>query len=58
MVANKILAFEEGGVRGVLVTTPDYLDEKLFLQSNPALLEKEKSKLALKLRKVKEDKNA
>lgn len=41
-VANKILAFEEGGVREFFGNYTDYLDEKAFLQEQSALLEKEK----------------
>ena len=56
-VANKILAFEEGGVREFFGNYTDYLDEKAFLQEQSALLEKrKKSKLELRLRKSKEDK--
>ena len=40
-VANKILAFEEGGVREFFGNYTDYLDEKAFLQEQSALLEKE-----------------
>ena len=57
-VANKILAFEDGGVREFFGNYTDYLDEKAFLQEQSALLEREKSKLALKLRKSKKTKNA
>ena len=56
-VANKILAFEEGGVREFFGNYTDYLDEKAFLQEQSALLEKEKEQ-ALKLRKLKKTKNA
>ena len=41
-VANKILAFEEGGIREFFGNYTDYLDEKAFLQEQSALLEKEK----------------
>ena len=37
-VANKILAFEEGGVREFFGNYTDYLDEKAFLQEQSALL--------------------
>jgi len=53
-VANKILAFEEGGVREFFGNYTDYLDEKAFLQEQSALLEKEKA--SVKVEKVKEDK--
>ena len=39
-VANKILAFEDGGVREFFGNYTDYLDEKAFLQEQSALLEK------------------
>ncbi len=55
-VANKILAFEEGGVREFFGNYTDYLDEKAFLQEQSALLEKEKEKAGVKVEKVKEDK--
>lgn len=55
-VANKILAFEEGGVREFLGNYTDYLDEKAFLQEQSALLEKEKEQASVKVEKVKEDK--
>lgn len=55
-VANKILAFEEGGVREFLGNYTDYLDEKAFLQEQAALLEKEKEQASVKVEKVKEDK--
>ena len=55
-VANKILAFEEGGVREFFVNYTDYLDEKAFLQEQSALLEKEKEQASVKVEKVKEDK--
>ena len=42
-VANKILAFEEGGVREFFGNYTDYLDEKAFFQEQAALLEKEKA---------------
>ncbi|GEB93073.1 ABC-F family ATP-binding cassette domain-containing protein [Streptococcus thermophilus] len=55
-VANKILAFEEGGVREFFGNYTDYLDEKAFLQERSALLEKEKEQASVKVEKVKEDK--
>ncbi|MFR4290512.1 MAG: ABC-F family ATP-binding cassette domain-containing protein [Streptococcus salivarius] len=55
-VANKILAFEEGGVREFFGNYTDYLDEKAFLQEQSALLEKEKEQAIVKVEKVKEDK--
>ena len=55
-VANKILAFEEGGVRDFFGNYTDYLDEKAFLQEQSALLEKEKEQARVKVEKVKEDK--
>ena len=55
-VANKILAFEEGGVREFFGNYTDYLDEKAFLQEQSALLEKEKEQSSVKVEKVKEDK--
>ena len=55
-VANKILAFEEGGVREFFGNYTDYLDEKAFLQEKSALLEKEKEQASVKVEKVKEDK--
>ena len=55
-VANKILAFEEGGVREFFGNYTDYLDEKAFLQEQSALLEKEKEQASAKVEKVKEDK--
>lgn len=55
-VANKILAFEEGGVREFSGNYTDYLDEKAFLQEQSALLEKEKEQASVKVEKVKEDK--
>ena len=55
-VANKILAFEEGGVREFFGNYTDYLDEKAFLQEQSALLEKEKEQASTKVEKVKEDK--
>ena len=55
-VANKILAFEEGGVREFFGNYTDYLDEKAFLQEQSALLEKEKEQSRVKVEKVKEDK--
>ena len=55
-VANKILAFEEGGVREFLGNYTDYLDEKAFFQEQAALLEKEKEQASVKVEKVKEDK--
>ena len=54
--ANKILAFEEGGVREFFGNYTDYLDEKAFLQEQSALLEKEKEQASVKVEKVKEDK--
>ena len=55
-VANKILAFEEGGVREFFGNYTDYLDEKAFSQEQSALLEKEKEQASVKVEKVKEDK--
>ena len=55
-VANKILAFEEGGVREFFGNYTDYLDEKAFLQEQSALLEKEKEQARVEVEKVKEDK--
>ncbi|CAD0136438.1 Uncharacterized ABC transporter ATP-binding protein YfmR [Streptococcus thermophilus] len=55
-VANKILAFEEGGVREFFGNYTDYLDERAFLQEQSALLEKEKEQASVKVEKVKEDK--
>ena len=55
-VANKILAFEDGGVREFFGNYTDYLDEKAFLQEQAALLEKEKEQASVKVEKVKEDK--
>ena len=55
-VANKILAFEEGGVREFFGNYTDYLDEKAFLQEQSALLEREKEQASVKVEKVKEDK--
>ena len=55
-VANKILAFEAGGVREFFGNYTDYLDEKAFLQEQSALLEKEKEQASVKVEKVKEDK--
>ena len=55
-VANKILAFEEGGVREFFGNYTDYLDEKAFLQEQSTLLEKEKEQASAKVEKVKEDK--
>lgn len=55
-IANKILAFEEGGVREFFGNYTDYLDEKAFLQEQSALLEKEKEQASVKVEKVKEDK--
>ena len=55
-VANKILAFEEGGVREFFGNYTDYVDEKAFLQEQSALLEKEKEQASVKVEKVKEDK--
>ena len=53
-VANKILAFEEGGVREFFGNYTDYLDEKAFLQEQSALLEKETEQTSVKVEKVKE----
>ena len=55
-VANKILAFEERGVREFFGNYTDYLDEKAFLQEQSAFLEKEKEQASVKVEKVKEDK--
>ena len=55
-VANKILAFEDGGVREFFGNYTDYLDEKAFLQEQSALLEREKKQARVKVEKVKEDK--
>ena len=55
-VANKILAFEEGGVREFFGNYTDYLDEKAFFQEQATLLEKEKEQASVKVEKVKEDK--
>lgn len=55
-VANKILAFEDGGVREFFGNYTDYLGEKAFLQEQSALLEKEKAQASVKVEKVKEDK--
>ena len=55
-VANKILAFEEGGVREFFGNYTDYLDEKAFFQEQAVLLEKEKEQASVKVEKVKEDK--
>lgn len=55
-VANKIIAFEDGGVREFFGNYTDYLDEKAFLQEQAALLEKEKAQASVKVEKVKEDK--
>lgn len=55
-VANKILAFEDGGVREFFGNYTDYLDEKAFLQEQSALLEKGKAQASVKVEKVKEDK--
>lgn len=55
-VANKILAFEEGGVREFFGNYTDYLDEKAFLQEQSALLEKKKAQASVKVERVKEDK--
>ena len=55
-VANKILAFEEGGVREFFGNYTDYLDEKAFFQEQAALFEKEKEQASVKVEKVKEDK--
>ena len=53
-VSNKILAFEDGGVREFFGNYTDYLDEKDFLQEQSALLEKEKAQASVKFEKVKE----
>lgn len=55
-VANKILAFGEGGVREFFGNYTDYLDEKAFFQEQAVLLEKEKAQASVKVEKVKEDK--
>ena len=55
-VANKILAFEDGGVREFFGNYTDYLDEKAFFQEQAVLLEKEKAQASVKVEKVKEDK--
>ena len=55
-VANKILAFEDGGVREFFGNYTDYLDEKAFLQEQSVLLEREKKQASVKVEKVKEDK--
>ena len=55
-VANKILAFEDGGVREFFGNYTDYLDEKAFFQEQATLLEKEKEQASVKVEKVKEDK--
>lgn len=55
-VANKILAFEDGGVREFFGNYTDYLDEKAFLREQAVLLEKEKAQASVKVEKVKEDK--
>ena len=55
-VANKILAFEEGGVREFFGNYTDYLDENAFFQEQAVLLEKEKEQASVKVEKVKEDK--
>lgn len=55
-VANRILVFEDGGVREFFGNYTDYLDEKAFLQEQSALLEKEKAQASVKVEKVKEDK--
>lgn len=55
-VANKILAFEDGGVREFFGNYTDYLDEKAFFQEQAALLEREKEQASVKVEKVKEDK--
>ena len=48
-VANKILAFEEGGVREFFGNYTDYLDEKAFFQEQAVLLEKEKAQASVKV---------
>ena len=55
-VANKILAFEDGGVREFFGNYTDYLDEKAFFQEQAVLFEKEKEQASVKVEKVKEDK--
>lgn len=55
-VANKILDFEDGGVREFFGNYTDYLDEKAFLQEQSVLLEREKKQASVKVEKVKEDK--
>ena len=55
-VANKILAFEDGGVREFFGNYTDYLDEKAFFQEQATLLEKEKEQASAKVEKLKEDK--
>ena len=57
-VANKILAFEDGGVREFFGNYTDYLDEKAFYKSNRPFLRRKKHKLALRLKKSKKTKNA
>lgn len=52
-VANKILAFEGGQVREFFGDYTDYLDEKAFIESQSALMQKEKSS---KTEKIKESK--
>ncbi|NQO45581.1 ABC-F family ATP-binding cassette domain-containing protein [Streptococcus suis] len=52
-VANKILAFEDGGIQTLFGNYTDYLDEKAFLASSSAIsLEKPKEKIE----KVRENK--
>lgn len=57
-VANKILAFEEGVFESSLVTTQTTLMKKPSYKSNQPSSRRKKSKLALKLRKLKKTKNA
>ncbi|MBM7636980.1 ABC-F family ATP-binding cassette domain-containing protein [Streptococcus saliviloxodontae] len=52
-VANKILAFEQGGVREFFGNYTDYLDEKAFLENSSAM---EQKKETPKAEKVKEEK--
>ena len=54
-VANKILAFEDGGVREFFGNYTDYLDEKAFLAERSTQLQKE-TQTTPKTEKVKEDK--
>ena len=57
-VANKILAFEEGVFESSLVTTQTTLMKKPSYKSNQPSSRRKRSKLALKLRKLKKTKNA